>query len=176
MKRCCPLWQVNGFSIKCRKTAPTESQSCNESMKSASFEKETAFLCVHSVWSRDCLETAWLCVGCLALFVLMRWEASKDKGLWRFHCSALSFDSQMLRYVLSCYCAEFTSVILYKWHYTLLLICLVTPSETSRAQGIHAKIKSSSFNHIRTNKTCDATMNFALCFSEESCTTCKDFV
>lgn len=106
MKRCCPLWQVNGFSIKCRKTASTESQSCNESMKSASFEKEAAFLCVHSVWSRDCLETAWLCVGCLALFVLMRWEASKDKGLWRFHCSALSFDSQMLRYVLSCYCAE----------------------------------------------------------------------
>lgn len=172
MKRCCPLWQVNGFSIRCRKTAPT--QKANHVMNLWNqhlLKRDSISFSVHSVWSGDCLESARLCVGWLALFVLMRWEASKDKGLWRFHCLALSFDSQTLRYVLSCYCVEiylghFIPVTLHSSHSHL-------PCRSFRsikgAMNFMRKLRAavSITSAPEASKTWNAAMNFALCISEE---------
>lgn len=181
MKRCCPLWQVNGFSIKHRKTAPT--QKANHVMNLWNqhlLKRDSNSFSAHSVWSGDCLETARLCVGWLALFVLMQWEASKDKGLWRLHRPALSFDSQTLKYVLSCYCIEihlghFIPVRLHSSHFHLphhSFRNIKGDMNFMRNQRAAVSITSAPGAY----KAWNAAMNFGLCSSEESCATCKGFI
>lgn len=117
MKRCCPLWQVNGFSIKRRKTAPTQKANHvmnlwnqhllkRDSVSQKSFSQEPRLF-----GERGCAWVAWL-----PLFVLSRWEAKRNKGACQKDAvQPRAFDSQALRYVAH----NFTLPTLHNWHQAL---------------------------------------------------------
>lgn len=150
MKRCCPLWQVNGFSIKRRKknSPHTESQSCNESMKSASFEKRQHFFQRSFSLKRRLFRDGTALRG-LPGFIC----SDAVRGVQRQRSVTVSLlslvlwlpDTEVCSVLLLC---RYSPQSLYTSDITVFSSASSLLQKHQGREECHAKIKSSSFNHI----------------------------